>query len=149
MSAAILLGARVDGKERKHIPDFLLLTTTGPVVVEVKPHARLKRPKVRFTLSWERELIDQRGWRYEVWSEPPAAELENVRFLAGFRRERHFERALLSDVRMDVSGWAGDDPVRSSRAVARRRVGLRGVASVAELARDVPGRDGGTDHAVD
>lgn len=88
-----LLRAPVTGQVRKHVPDFLLLTAGEPVVVDVKPHARLSRPEVDFTLSWTRELVEERGWRYEVWSEPPAVELENVRFLAGFRHARRFDRA--------------------------------------------------------
>ena len=64
---------------RKHVPDFLLLTVAEPVVVDVKPRAGLSRPEVDFTLSWTRELVEARGWRYEVWSEPPAVELENGR----------------------------------------------------------------------
>ena len=28
---------------------------------------------------------------YEVWTEPPVAELRSIRFLAGFRRSAHFD----------------------------------------------------------
>jgi hypothetical protein len=35
--------------------------------------------------------VEGRGWRYEVWSEPPATELGNIRFLAGFRSPRCFD----------------------------------------------------------
>ena len=41
---------------------------------------------VAFTCEWTRLVLIARGWRYEVWSEPPPIELENVRFLAGYRR---------------------------------------------------------------
>jgi TnsA endonuclease N terminal len=79
-----LLGALVDRKIRKHIPDYLLMTDTGPLVVDVKPARRLADPKVAFTFEWTRELVEARGWRYEVATEPIAVELENVRFLAGY-----------------------------------------------------------------
>lgn len=36
-------------KVRKHIPDFLLLTREGPLVVDVKPSRRLETPEVAFT----------------------------------------------------------------------------------------------------
>lgn len=36
-----LLKADIDGKVRKHIPDYLLLTDAGPLVVDVKPRHRL------------------------------------------------------------------------------------------------------------
>lgn len=97
-----LLRARVADQERRHVPDFLLLTAHGPVVVDVKPLARQRRPQVEFTLSWTRELVEKRGWCYEVWSEPPVVELANVRFLAGFRHEQCFDTAMLDELRNEV-----------------------------------------------
>lgn len=94
-----LLRASVDRKPRKHIPDYLLVTDTGPVVVDVKPARRLTDPKVAFTFEWTRELVEARGWRYEVATEPIAVELANVRFLAGYRREWLFRPELLAQVR--------------------------------------------------
>ncbi|WP_406140985.1 TnsA-like heteromeric transposase endonuclease subunit [Streptomyces sp. NBC_01089] len=38
-----LLKAEVEGQLRRHIPDFLLMTDGGPVVVDVKPRHRLER----------------------------------------------------------------------------------------------------------
>ena len=46
-----LLKVSVDRKPRKHIPDYLLITDTGPVVVDVKPAQRLADPKVAFTFE--------------------------------------------------------------------------------------------------
>jgi hypothetical protein len=94
-----LLRASVDRKPRKHIPDYLLITDTGPVVVDVKPARRLADPKVAFTFEWTRELVEARGWRYEVATEPIAVELENVRFLAGYRRDWLFRSELLAQLR--------------------------------------------------
>lgn len=65
-----LMTARVDGAVRRHIPDFLLLTGSGPVVVDVKPARRLSHPDVAFSFRWSREVIESRGWGYQVWSEP-------------------------------------------------------------------------------
>ncbi|MFI8931560.1 TnsA-like heteromeric transposase endonuclease subunit [Streptomyces sp. NPDC053474] len=121
-----LLRAEVDGALRRHIPDYLMATTAGPMVVDVKPRHRAARPEHAFTFAWAREAVESRGWRYEVWSEPPEAELVNVRFLAGYRRdwlfggdlleeeheeavdeepppERLFDRAVLDDVRDRVA----------------------------------------------
>jgi hypothetical protein len=94
-----LLKARAEGKARRHIPDYLLITEQGPVVVDVKPRRRLSDPVVCATFAWTRHAVESRGWRYEVWSEPPRAELENVRFLAGFRREWLFSSVLLDELR--------------------------------------------------
>ncbi|MGY3676662.1 TnsA-like heteromeric transposase endonuclease subunit [Streptomyces sp. TE33382] len=90
-----LMTARVDGAVRRHIPDFLLLTGSGPVVVDVKPARRLSHPDVAFTFRWSREVIESRGWGYQVWSEPSAVELENLRFLAGYRRGWLFDPVLV------------------------------------------------------
>jgi hypothetical protein len=92
-----LLRALVDCKIRKHIPDYLLITDTGPLLVDVKPARRLA--KVAFTFEWTRELVEARCWRYEVATEPIAVELENVRFLAGYRRNWLFRPQLLAQLR--------------------------------------------------
>jgi hypothetical protein len=39
-------------------------------------------------------VVESRGWQYEVWCEPPAVEVENVRFLAGYRRDWLFDHEL-------------------------------------------------------
>jgi hypothetical protein len=86
LAQPFLLSARVDGK-RRHVPDFLVLRRGRvPLVVDVKPRHLLARPKVAFSLGWAREAVESRGWEFEVWSEPPEAELANVRFLAGYWR---------------------------------------------------------------
>jgi hypothetical protein len=94
-----LLKATVDRRVRRHVPDFLLIDEQGPVVVDVKPLARLSNPKVSFTLDWTRKLVAGHGWRYEVWSEPAATELGNIRFLAGFRNRRCFDDKFVESIR--------------------------------------------------
>jgi hypothetical protein len=94
-----LLKTTVDRRVRRHVPDFLLIDEQGPVVVDVKPLAQLSNPKVSFTLDWTRTLVEGRGWRYEVWSEPPATELGNIRFLAGFRNPRCFDGTVVESIR--------------------------------------------------
>ena len=66
-----LLAVSASGVERKHVPDYLLLTRTGPVVVDVKPASKLSDPKVASTLAWTRSVIQERGWSYEVWTSHP------------------------------------------------------------------------------
>jgi len=92
------LRARVNRRIRRHVPDFLLFTDGLPRVVDVKPAARLSVEKVRFTLDWTRELVQELGWIYEVWSEPPDIELRNLRFLAGFRNAERFDTELLKAI---------------------------------------------------
>lgn len=100
-----LLQADVAGAVRKHVPDYLLLTHTAPLVVDVKPRQRAVKTENVFTFGWTRQVVESRGWRYEVWSEPPQAELENVRFLAGYRRDWLFDHDLLAELRRaDLDG---------------------------------------------
>jgi hypothetical protein len=105
LAQPFLLRAEVAGAPRKHVPDYLLLTSTGPVVVDVKPQSRVTKPDNMFVFGWTRQAVKSRGWRYEVWSEPPHAELENVRFLAGYRRDWLFDHELLAELRAaDLDG---------------------------------------------
>lgn len=48
-----LIRTSIDKRVRKHVPDYLLLTNEGPVVVDVKPRSQLDEPKVRLTLDCE------------------------------------------------------------------------------------------------
>jgi hypothetical protein len=104
-----LLLADVGGVVRRHVPDYLLFTEDGPVVVDVKPQDGLAKPVTAFTFVWTRAVVESRGWRYDVSSEPPQTELSNVRFLAGYRRDWLFDRDLLEELRttdLDGPPWA-------------------------------------------
>jgi hypothetical protein len=58
--------------------------------------------------------VEARGWRYEVWSGAQHYELENLRFLAGYRRGWLFDAVLLDEVRgMGVERRTFGDVVRS------------------------------------
>jgi hypothetical protein len=118
-----LLRAGVDQKARKHIPDYLLITDTGTVVVDVKPARRFADPKVAFTFGWTREVIEARGWRYEVATERPGIELVNVRFLSGYRRDWLFDPHLLAQLRaQNLDGAPLDDAFNCLPTEPRERV---------------------------
>ncbi|GHB71754.1 hypothetical protein GCM10010331_69650 [Streptomyces xanthochromogenes] len=109
----LLMKTMAGAKVRSHIPDYLLITAQGPVVVDVKPHRQLTRPEVAITFEWTRRAVEARGWRYEVWSEPPEAELENIRFLAGYRRDWLFRPELLDELRLaDLDGLPLDAAIQ-------------------------------------
>ncbi|MCH9736189.1 MAG: TnsA-like heteromeric transposase endonuclease subunit [Actinomycetia bacterium] len=93
-----LMQTDVDSKRRCHIPDFLLHTATGPVVVDVKPLLRTTVAKVAYTFAWARQLVEELGWSYEVWTEPPAVELANLRFLAGYRDPGRVNREFVEEL---------------------------------------------------
>jgi hypothetical protein len=118
LAQPFLLKAQIAGQVRRHVPDFLLVTDAGPVVVDVKPRQYLGKEKTAFTLAWCRAAVEDRGWEYEVWSEPPDAELANLRLLAGYRRKwlfdpvlldaltgADFDGARLRDVSAAIVGW--------------------------------------------
>jgi hypothetical protein len=83
-----LLQARVAGRARRHVPDFLLKHANHTVtVVNVKPASRLADPKIAEALSWPARLIEDHGWAHEIWTgEGSEKLLANVRFLAAARR---------------------------------------------------------------
>jgi hypothetical protein len=139
------LRALVAGDERHHIPDYLLLTTAGPVVVDVKPRRRLADPKAAFTLAWSKTAVESRGWTYEIWSEPSPTELDNVRFLAGYRRDWLFDQAVLAELRvLDWREVALCDAERelSSRSAALVRPHILHLLWCGELITDLTRRLG-------
>jgi hypothetical protein len=82
-----LLRAQAGGRLRRHVPDFLLVRADRTVqVVNVKPAARLADPAVADALAWPGPLFEARGWDHEIWTGASPVLLENVRFLAGYRR---------------------------------------------------------------
>jgi hypothetical protein len=113
LAQPFLLKVKVGGKIRKHIPDYFLSTDHGPVVIDVKPAHLLDKQTVAYTFGWTRHLVEARGWQYEIWSGAPSAELENLRFLAGYRRSWLFDAVLLDEVRgTDVEGRTFGEVVR-------------------------------------
>jgi hypothetical protein len=50
---------------------------------------------VRQMFRWTGQTVAARGWGFEVWSGVDAVLLENVRFLAGYRRPQTVDNALL------------------------------------------------------
>jgi hypothetical protein len=113
LAQPFLLKATIDGKIRKHVPDYFLVTDDGPMVVDVKPEHLLVKPAVAYTFAWTRRLVEERAWQYEIWSGASSPELENLRFLAGYRRPWLFDAALLDEVRgADVDGRTFGEVVR-------------------------------------
>jgi len=116
------LSARMGGRIRRHIPDFLLWDGIGAAtVVDVKPAGLLAEPTVTRTLAWVGKLIEARGWQFEVWSGCDGVLLANVRFLAGYRRSWLFSEDLLNEVRTAVGD--GDTIAAVERRLAPRHQG--------------------------
>jgi hypothetical protein len=72
-------------------------------VVNVKPADRLREPKVAAALAWPGAVFEAHGWGYEIWFGAPRAVVENVRFLAGYRRPGLVDQAVLDRVSSQVT----------------------------------------------
>lgn len=94
-------------KPTQHIPDFLLSTSGGAIVVDVTWPERLNDPKLANRLALTREVVDRRGWIYAVVTEYPPDFLANVRFLAGFRRDWLVNQEALAVLRSEGESLVG------------------------------------------
>ncbi|MEV1088137.1 TnsA-like heteromeric transposase endonuclease subunit [Streptomyces microflavus] len=93
------------GRIRRHVPDLFLVHADGLVtVVDVKAPSRMKDPKVIAQFDWTRQVCSRRGWVYETWSGAEPAVVENVRFLAGYRRRDLVETSLIARVLEAAAG---------------------------------------------
>ncbi len=98
-------GSRV----RRHVPDVLLASADGGMtVVDVKAPGKRADPGVRAVREWTRQVAAQRGWAFEGWYGAPPRLLENVCFLAGYRRRALIDEQLIPAV-LEAAG--GSSPV--------------------------------------
>jgi hypothetical protein len=65
----------------------------------MKPERALREAKIFRRLDLTRRVVESRGWRYQIASEPPRVKFTNVRFLTGYRRAWLFDADLLAAVR--------------------------------------------------
>lgn len=72
---------------RRHVPDLLLVhADAGVSMVDVKAPTRLQDSRTQEQFSWMRRVCSGQGWAFEAWSGADPVLLDNVRFLAGYRR---------------------------------------------------------------
>jgi hypothetical protein len=114
------LVARIGDRMRRHVPDYLLVSSAGVArVVNVKPAGRLADSAVADALAWPGSLVDGHGWEYEVWSGADATVVENVRFLAAYRRPG------VVPAEEVTRAWAGVRDGEALAAAERRLAGGR------------------------
>ncbi|MEV4033748.1 TnsA-like heteromeric transposase endonuclease subunit [Streptomyces umbrinus] len=114
------LTGRDGDRLRQHVPDLLLAHTDGLVtVVDVKAPSRMKDPKVTAQFAWTQRVCARRGWAYETWSGGDPAVVENVRFLAGFRRPELLE---MDQVPTGLAAARGQSSVGGVEAVLANRL---------------------------
>jgi hypothetical protein len=104
---------------RRHVPDLLLIDADGGVtVVDVKAPDRVGDEDVQAVFAWTRAVVALRGWALETWTGAPKPLLDNVRFLAGYRRRALVDESLLPSV---LEAAAGQDTIGGvERALAGR-----------------------------
>lgn len=87
----------VDGKVRKHTPDFALLCRDGSVrIVNVKPESRIHDVDVGDLHDWVEHTIAPNGFVHEEYVGAPRLVVRNLRYIAGARVEQwmsHYPRA--------------------------------------------------------
>ena len=126
LAQPFLLTAVVDGVKRRHVPDYLLFRATGVTVVAVKPARKLTDPRVAYALRWVRDVVEDAGWQFEVFTEPPQTYIANVKFLAGYRRSDAIHPGALAHLRAQhLDEMTFGAAVRASRiAPPRARAAL-------------------------
>lgn len=113
----LMIRARIDGRPRRHVPDYLLTRGAELTFVAVKPRDRLDDPKVAETLAWVGEVVESCGWGFEIASEPAQPFFDNVRFLAGYRREQSISAVALAQLRaIPLPGMSFGEAVRETSA---------------------------------
>ena len=100
-----MLRAPFCGKVRRHIPDYLLHTDDGPMVVDVKPAGLLDDPAVAETFKWVHVVVESLGWSFEVASEQPRVMMEHSAFLPAIGGVRGSSYSALSQLRTAEAGW--------------------------------------------
>lgn len=98
---------RANGVIHRRVPDYLLCTDRGPVVIDVVRARRLHDPEVRQTLAMTCRVIESRGWLYEIVSDPPPVRYLNIRFLSGYRRPWQFDPEVVAAVAAAARTGAG------------------------------------------
>lgn len=129
----LLLVARADGRARRHVPGFLLVSAAETArLVNVKPAARLRDPEVAEALAWPGVLAERRGWEYEVRSGADVTVLENIRFPAGYR---HPAYSHLAGARVPPRSVPGSPSCRRAGGSPGGPACWRGAAAAMTLAQ--------------
>lgn len=82
-----LLEGADGGRVRRHVPDLLVEHADGRLsVIDVKASWLMGEAKVVAQFAWTAAVCTAHGFGFEAWSGCDPVLLENVRFLAGYRR---------------------------------------------------------------
>ena len=74
--------------QRNHVPDFFVRLASGDGrLVDVRAANRVAKNAAQFAMT--RQVCDEIGWQYEVFTGLPRVRSQNLRWLAGYRHDRH------------------------------------------------------------
>jgi hypothetical protein len=74
--------------QRNHVPDFFVRLASGDGrLVDVRAANRVAKNAAQFAMT--RQVCSEVGWRYEVFTGIPRVRSQNLRWLAGYRHDRH------------------------------------------------------------
>ncbi len=69
----------VGGERICRVPDYMVCTDSGPLVIDVNPVRALQDPDVAHLFDLTCHVIESSGWRYEIASEPAKVEFKRGR----------------------------------------------------------------------
>lgn len=83
-----LLWPRDTRNHHDHVPDFFVRLSNGDGrVIDVRSPERVEKNAEQFALT--RKACDEIGWHYEVFTGLALEHAHNLRWLAGYRHDRH------------------------------------------------------------
>ena len=87
ISQPLLLSFEIDGKKRRHVPDFLFPLKVGSaLLVNVTSKRRVNDERNCRNFEACREVADRLGWEYVTRTEPTQVYAVNVKWLNGYKR---------------------------------------------------------------
>jgi len=94
ISQPLLLSFEINGKKRRHVPDFLFPLKSGSaLLLNVTSKRRLTAERNCENFEVCRSVADRLGWEYVTRTEPTLIYAANVKWLNGYKRPPwHLER---------------------------------------------------------
>lgn len=74
--------------QRDHVPDFFVRLSNGDGrLIDVRHPDRVEKGAAQFAMT--RAACNEIGWQYEIFTGLPGERSQNLRWLAGYRQDRH------------------------------------------------------------
>lgn len=87
-----LLWPRGTEGQKSHVPDFFCRLSSGDGrLIDVKHPDRVEKAAGQFAMT--REICEQIGWQYEVFTGLLPNQMQSLRWISGYRQDRYAPRA--------------------------------------------------------